>query len=146
MSSLRPYDVCQVFSRNWSNDKYGSQPHFSYLSRKIPTRLYIVMCSSFKLQIITPFQGLSCLWRHNNARMITFLALFHNSFHRICATLGATCSNKLFWSNMLNRLSLSKSMFFSPLFFEVLHALDVVIWIHNSCCSLGTTIQVEKHQ
>ena len=26
------------------------------------------------------FQGLSCLWRHNNTRMIIFLAWFHNLF------------------------------------------------------------------
>ena len=92
MSSLRPYDAYQVFSRNWSNDKYRSRPRFSYLSRQIPTRLYIVMCLSFRLQNITLFQGLSCLWRHNGVRMIIFLAWFHNYFHGICVTLGATGS------------------------------------------------------
>ena len=80
MSSLHPYDACQVYSRNWSNDKYGSQSHFSYLSKQIPTRLYFVMCSSFRLQNITLFQGLSCLWQHNGARMIISLAWFHNLF------------------------------------------------------------------
>ena len=80
MSSLRPYDACQVSLRNWSNDKYGSRPRFSNLFRQIPTRLYIVICSSCRLLNITFFQGLSCLWRHNDARMIISLAWFHNLF------------------------------------------------------------------
>ena len=62
------------------------------------TRLYTVMCSSFRLQNIILFQGLSCLWQHNGARMIISLTWFHNYFHGICATLGATGSNRLFWS------------------------------------------------
>ena len=35
---------------------------------------------------------------------------------------------------------------FSPLFFEILYALGVIILIHDSCCTLKTTIQAEKHQ
>ena len=58
ISSLRPYDACQVFSRNWSNDKYGSRPRLFNLSRQIPTRLYIVICLSCRLLNITFFPRL----------------------------------------------------------------------------------------
>ena len=107
--------------------------------------------------------------------MIIFFAWFHNSFHEICVTLGTTGSNKLlilwkyiyhihsiiyfyeicalgaissnrlFWS-IIQQAFLEQIFGFSSSFIEVLHALGVVIWIHNSCCSLGTTIQAEKHQ
>ena len=92
------------------------------------------------------FQGLSCLWRYNDARMIIFLAWYHNFFHGICASLGATCSNRMFWSNKCNRLSWDKFLFFSSSFFEIIHTLGVVIWIRNSYCSLKTSIQVGKYQ
>ena len=45
--------------------------------------------------------------------MIIFLAWFHNSFHGICATLGETGSNKLFWS-ITQQTFLSKSFFSLP--------------------------------
>ena len=109
------------------------------------TRLYIFMCSSFRLQNITLFQGLSCLWQHNSARMIISLTWFHNYFHGICATLGATGSNRLFWS-ITQQILLEKISFFSSSFTEILHALGIIIWINNSCCSLGITIQAGKHQ
>ena len=135
----------KFFLRNWSNDKYGSRPYFSYLFKQIPIKLYIVMCSSFRLQNITLFQGLSCLWRHNSARMIISLAWFHSYFHRICATLGAIGSTDC--SEIIHSTdSLGANLYFSPLFIEILHALGVVIWIHDSCCSLRTTIQAEKYQ
>ena len=38
------------------------------------------MCSSFRVQNITLFQGLSCLWQHNDARIIIALVWFYNLF------------------------------------------------------------------
>ena len=61
------------------------------------------------------------------------------------ATLRATDSNRLFWS-IMQQILLEQIPIFSPLFIEVLHVLGVVIWIHNSCCFSGTTIQARKHQ
>ena len=89
------------------------------------------------------FQGLSCLWRHNDARIIIFLAWFHNLF------LWDVCH---FRGNKLKKTVLKYYATDSPranpyfLLLIYLHALGVVIWIHNSCCSSGTTIQAEKHQ
>ena len=79
MSSLRPYDKCQVFLRNWSNNKYGSQLRFIYLDKY--QLGFILSCvrvlGSRTLHI---YQGLSCFWWHNNDRMIISLAWFHNLF------------------------------------------------------------------
>ena len=61
------------------------------------------------------------------------------------ATLRATDSNRLFWS-IIQQILLKQISIFSLSFTEVLHALGVAIWIHNSCYSLGTTIQAGKHQ
>ena len=62
------------------------------------------------------YQGLSCLWRHNNARMIIFLTWFHHSFHEICATLEAIGSNRLFW-NIMQQTLLEQNLFF-PLIYR----------------------------
>ena len=80
MSSLRLYDAYQVSSRNWSNDKYGSRSHFLiYLDKyQLGFTLSCVQASDSRTSHI--YQGLSCLWRHNNARIIISLAWFHNLF------------------------------------------------------------------
>ena len=91
------------------------------------------------------FQGLSCLWRHNDARIIISLAWFYNLFlWDLChfRAIGSTdCSEVIHSTN-----SPRANSYFLSLIFEVLHALGVVIWLHDSCCFLGTTIHAEKHQ
>ena len=91
------------------------------------------------------YQGLSCLWRHNNARMIISLAWFHNLF------LWDLCH---FRGNWLKQTVLKyyatdspkANPYFLSSFIKVLHVLGVVIWIHDSCCFLRTIIQDGKHQ
>ena len=80
MSSLHPYDAYQVSSRNWSNNKYGSRPRFLiYLDKyQLGFTLSCVQASGSRTSHI--FQGLSCLWRHNDARIIISLTWFHNLF------------------------------------------------------------------
>ena len=71
------------------------------------------------------YQGLSCLWRHNNVRIIIFLAWFHNLFlWDFCHFRG----NRLKQSVLKYYATDSPGANFSPLFFEVLHALGVVIF------------------
>ena len=83
-------------------------------------------------------------WRYGCRRPILSGLLFVY-FYGICATLGATGSTDC--SEVIHSTDFPRANpYFLPSFTEVLHALGVVIWIHNSCCSSGTTIQVEKHQ
>ena len=80
--------------------------------------------------------------------MLGWSFFYHDSiiyFNEICVILGATSSNRLFW-NIIQQTLLEQIFVFSPSFIEVLHALGVVIWIHDSCCSLEIIIQVEKYQ
>ena len=58
------------------------------------------------------FQGLSCLWRHNDAMIIISLAWFHNLFLWDLCHFRGNLLNSLFWNNTLNILYWSKSLFF----------------------------------
>ena len=70
----------QVSSKNWSNDKYGSRSCFLiYLDKyQLGFTLSYVLASGSRTSHI--FQGLSCLWWHNDARIIISLVWFHNLF------------------------------------------------------------------
>ena len=89
------------------------------------------------------YQVLSCLWWHNNTRMIIFLAWFHNLF------LWDLCHFKGNWSKQTvlkyySTDSPKANPYFLPLIYQDLTRFGRSYL--NSCCSLGTTIQTEKHQ
>ena len=82
--------------------------------------LSCVRASSFRTSHI--FQSLSCLWWHNDARIIISLAWFHNLFLWDLCHFRGNWLNRLFWSNTLNKLFWSKSLF------SLLHFWDFTLF------------------